>query len=115
MNSHDKEYQFVCQVGFLLYRQHQKLRVTTPENLRWIQSTGSSGIMNTNPKHKESIMSLTKNWYSVEEAAAKFGLNSVMIYECVEAGLVRAEEEKDRVVQVNGDDIERELQISPSV
>lgn len=60
-------------------------------------------------------MSLTKTWYSVEEAAAKFGLNPAMIYEWVEAGLVRAEEEKNRVVRVNGDDIELELQIAPSV
>lgn len=60
-------------------------------------------------------MSLTKTWYTVEEAAAKFGLNQAMIYEWVEAGLVRAEEEKKRVVRVNGDDIERELLIVPSV
>ena len=60
-------------------------------------------------------MSLTKTWYSVEEAAAKFGLNPAMIYEWVEAGLVRSEEKKGKVVQVNGDDIALELQITPSV
>jgi transposase-like protein len=78
-------------------------------------SAGMRAIMNQFKQEKESIMSLTKTWYSVEEAAAKFGLNPALIYEWVEAGLVRAEEEKQRVVQVNGDDIERELQIVPSV
>ena len=60
-------------------------------------------------------MSLFKNWYTVEEAAAKYGLNPSRIYKWVEDGLVRAEEEKGKVVRVNGDDIEQELQISASV
>lgn len=60
-------------------------------------------------------MSLVKTWYSVEEAAAKYGLNPARIYAWVEDGLVRAEEKKGKVLQVNGDDIERELQMTASV
>jgi len=60
-------------------------------------------------------MSLIKSWYTVDEAAAKYGLSPSQIYAWVEDGLVRAEGEKGMISQVNGDDIERELLMTASV
>ncbi|GFE57138.1 helix-turn-helix domain-containing protein [Geobacter sp. AOG1] len=59
-------------------------------------------------------MSLTKTWYTVEQAAAKYGIPASRIDEWVESGLVRTEENGDKVL-VNGNDIEQELDMVPSV
>ena len=59
-------------------------------------------------------MSLTKTWYTVEQAAAKYGIPAARIDEWVESGLVRTEENGDKVL-VNGNDIEQELDMVPSV
>ena len=50
-------------------------------------------------------MVLATTWYTVEEAAAKFGLKKEAILEWVEEGVVRSEREGD-VLRVNGDDLE---------
>jgi|APHig6443717497_1056834.scaffolds.fasta_scaffold1071920_1 DNA-binding transcriptional MerR regulator len=60
-------------------------------------------------------MSLTKNWYTIDEAASKYGLTTKQLQKWVDAGLVRTEEEKDKVTLLNSDDIEQELRLIPSI
>lgn len=55
-------------------------------------------------------MSIAKTWYTLDEAAEKFGLEQGMILSWVEDGLVRAEEAGKKVVRVNVDDIELKVQ-----
>ena len=55
-------------------------------------------------------MSLGMAWCSVKEATARFGLESALILKWVEDGLVRSETSEKRVVQVNLDDIELNVQ-----
>jgi excisionase family DNA binding protein len=55
-------------------------------------------------------MSFDKNWYSLAEAAEKFGLEKRQIQSWVEDGLVRAEEEHGKVVRVHADDLELKVQ-----
>lgn len=55
-------------------------------------------------------MSLVKTWYSPEAAADKFGIKIDKLMEWVEVGLVRAEKEDDKVVQVNIDDVRLEVE-----
>jgi len=60
-------------------------------------------------------MSLTKTWYTIDEAAAKFGVPTQKLLEWVENGVLRSEGDKGKVVRLNGEDIERELNLTPSV
>ena len=55
-------------------------------------------------------MSLVKTWYTPEAAADKFGIKVGTLMEWVEEGLVRAEREDDKVVQVNIDDVRIEVE-----
>ncbi|TYO96364.1 hypothetical protein EDC39_11470 [Geothermobacter ehrlichii] len=55
-------------------------------------------------------MSLVKTWYTPEAAADKFGLAPEKVLAWVDAGLVRCEREKDRVAQVNIDDVRLEVE-----
>jgi hypothetical protein len=55
-------------------------------------------------------MSFDKSWFSMEEAAEKFGLETRKIQSWVEDGLVRTEEEHGKVVRVNADDLELKVQ-----
>ncbi len=59
---------------------------------------------------REVFMSLVKTWYTPEAAADKFGIQINQLMEWVEEGLVRAEKEKDKVVQVNIDDVRIEVE-----
>jgi hypothetical protein len=60
-------------------------------------------------------MSLTKNWYTVDEAASKYGISGQQLLDWVENGLVRSEGGEGDAGLINGDDIEMELNLSPSV
>ena len=60
-------------------------------------------------------MSLTKSWYTVDEAASKYGISVQKLLGWVEDGLVRSEGDKGKVMLVNGDDIEMEMNLTPSV
>ncbi|MGW8312771.1 MAG: MerR family transcriptional regulator [Desulfuromonadales bacterium] len=55
-------------------------------------------------------MSLVKTWYTPEEAADKFGIQLSQLLEWVEEGLVRAEQEEEKVVLVNIDDVRIEVE-----
>ncbi len=59
-------------------------------------------------------MSLTKSWYTVEEAASKFGVPPSQILRWVEDGLVRYEG-KGKNLLIDGNDIAQELNLIPSV
>jgi len=59
-------------------------------------------------------MSLNKTWYTIEQAAAKYGIPVAQIQEWVDSGLVRTEENDGKVL-VNVNDIEQELHLVPSV
>lgn len=59
-------------------------------------------------------MSLTKSWYTFDEAAARYGLSTRQLQIWVENGLVRAEREKGKITMINGNDIEMELRLIPS-
>ena len=55
-------------------------------------------------------MSLVKTWYTPESAASKFGIQEAQLMKWVEEGLVRAEQEGDKVVAVNIDDVRIEVE-----
>ena len=50
-------------------------------------------------------MSLGKSWCTVEEAESRFGTNRATIMKWIEDGLVRCEQLKGKVIQVNIDDL----------
>ena len=54
-------------------------------------------------------MSYMKTWYTLEEAEAKFGVKRSVILQLVEEGTVRCEQEGDKIVRVNGDDLELKI------
>ena len=59
-------------------------------------------------------MSLSKSWYTVAQAAAKYGIAASRIDKWVELGLVRSEKEQEEVL-VNANDIEQQLHLVPSL
>lgn len=60
-------------------------------------------------------MSLTRSWYTIDEAAAKYGISTAQIKLWVDRGLVRSEGHKSDTMLVNCDDIEQELRMVPSI
>ena len=60
-------------------------------------------------------MSLTNSWYTINEAASKFGITTRLLLIWVDNGLVRTEGGKGKLILFNGDDIEREMNLVPSV
>lgn len=60
-------------------------------------------------------MSLTKSWYTFDEAVSKFGVSAKQLEIWVENGVVRTEEGNGKATMLNGDDIEMELNLVPSV
>jgi hypothetical protein len=55
-------------------------------------------------------MSLVKTWYAPDAAAEQFGISTGQILEWVAEGLVRAEQEGEKVSLVNIDDVRLEVQ-----
>ena len=59
---------------------------------------------------KEVGMSLGKTWFTPEAAEDKYGVSKAQILAWVDKGLVRCEREGNRVVRVNIDDVDLEVQ-----
>jgi hypothetical protein len=55
-------------------------------------------------------MPLGITWYTLEEAAAKYCLETAVIKKWVDEGVVRSELGEGRVMRVNVDDLEIKLQ-----
>jgi DNA-binding transcriptional MerR regulator len=60
-------------------------------------------------------MSLTNNWYTIDEATSKFGITTRLLQIWVDNGLVRTEGGKGKLFLFNGNDIEQEMNFVPSV
>ena len=55
-------------------------------------------------------MSFEKTWYTLDEAADKFGVEKKQILSWIEDGLVRTEESNGKVERVNVDDVDLKVQ-----
>jgi transposase-like protein len=59
-------------------------------------------------------MPLTNNWYTLAEAASKFGVSPSLLLKWVEDGLVRTEG-RGKDLLLDGNDIAQELNLIPSI
>jgi excisionase family DNA binding protein len=55
-------------------------------------------------------MPFNKTWYTLEEAASKFGVGRELMLKWVEEGVVRSEMENGKVVRINADDLELKVE-----
>ncbi|MEJ2202353.1 MAG: MerR family transcriptional regulator [Desulfuromonadaceae bacterium] len=55
-------------------------------------------------------MALMKTWYTPDEVEDKFGVKKSVLLGWVESGLVRAEQEGKKILQVNIDDVKLEME-----
>lgn len=55
-------------------------------------------------------MSIGRTWCTLEEASAKYSIDEAIILKWIDEGVVRGEIADHKVVQVNVDDIELEVQ-----
>jgi hypothetical protein len=55
-------------------------------------------------------MPLGITWYTLEEASAKYCLETELILKWVEEGVVRSEQADNQVMRVNVDDLELKVQ-----
>jgi hypothetical protein len=62
----------------------------------------------------EVTMSLNQNWYTIDEVESKYGIHPLKLQQWVENGLIRTEDDEG-VTRFNGDDVEQEISMVPSV
>jgi hypothetical protein len=54
-------------------------------------------------------MSLVKTWYTLGEATAKYGLEASSILKWADEGVVRTDQSDTRLMQVNVEDLELQI------